>query len=338
MSSTAPIAKDRLEVWLTDLSNSETGRICLVNMFLCLQQKLVHEDQFRAFIHSCLLSALPISNEDIFHTVCRQHDGKRVVFFGLAPINKSDMNANDLYSTTVTTSVFHHYLLAKSHQAAPYGLITRVLNYMPQTLEDEEEYADMLTLVTAKPDWAEPGASLGKSFPFPSHCWFTLKTSTSYPSVGTSLESLATKARDVLGLIHRNEGECLLEVSFTAEWLESLVGLILARPTFADCGNRRFAAVQTGPEYSANNSGAWGTTVNLAKLANQDRDVCGVPERVCSPIPIQPKTMNVLFLGKILGLRGLGAGIDDDAAFEARLRGSFTVREIIETLTKAVIN
>jgi hypothetical protein len=336
MSSSIPNS-DQVRSWLNDLSHTETGSICMVNMFLCWKHNVVPEDRIKAFISSCLSAGAVGNPEDIFHEVCERDDGTELPFFGLAAIKKNRMRGKVRLSSTIKTVAFHHHLLARSYKEAPPGLDLKVLNPLPQTIDEEQEFVEELRRITANPDWFEPGASLGKPFPFPIYCWFTLATQLHrIANGGPAGNTTATQARDWLGLIDREDGEQLLEVAFTSEWLKTVSYLKVARPTFADGGNHRFAAFQDGAGSKRNHSRGWGTTVHLGKLAKKSKNMCGLPERVSSSVPISAKAFTVTYLGRVKGTRGLMAGVDDHAAFEARLRGSVSVPEIIELLTKAV--
>ena len=69
---------------------------------------------------------------------------------------------------------------------------------------------------------------------------------------------------------------------------------------------------------------AWGVTVHLGKLRAKSRKaINGVPERICLAIPLPQigDAMDVAPLGWVVGNRGDATGVDDDAAFAARLRG-----------------
>ncbi|HWY20837.1 MAG TPA: hypothetical protein VNX26_06415 [Candidatus Acidoferrum sp.] len=308
----------------------------MINIFLCWKHKVVSEDQIKEFVNACV-SAVPSGDpEDIFQEVCKRDDGTKVLFFGLAAIKKNKVNGRARLSSTVKTDTFHRFLLARSFKTARPGLVSKVLDHAPRTPDEAREYVDELRKITSTAGWSEPGATLGKPFPEPLYCWFTLTTSLAR-SVSKKSPSVtkATEARDALGLIDSVDGEHRLEISFPAKLLKSSPDLITARPTFADGGNSRFAAFQDGTVAQTNNSRGWGTTVHLEKLAKGDRDLSGLPERVSNSVPVSPTTFTATYLGRVEGTRGLFAA-DDHATFEARLRGTTTVSEIVELLTKAV--
>jgi hypothetical protein len=336
MSPKPPLPKDLVSAWLTDLANSETGQIRLVNMFLSWRQKIVTDDQLHDFMSSCLSSTLTDA-EDRFKEACGKDDGVKVLFFAFSPTQKDAIDPKEGYCTAVTTRVFHTYMLAKSHKSVAYGRVSKRLNYTPQAPDEEQEYVDRLKAITSKPDWAEPTATLGKWFPYPINCWFThsaeiLMEFSRWPSRG----EIATAIRDALGLIDRIDGDHLLIIGFTGGWLKSLMAVTTARPTFADGGNRRFAAYQTGRAFVENETKGSGTTIHLRKLALNEAHVCGLPELISSPLPMSSGNFSVGYAGRVMGTHGSILGIDDDASFCSRLRGSDTVNEIIESLTMAV--
>lgn len=338
MASLIPKTEDQIRSWLTELSHSETGSIRLVNLFMCWQHKLVPEDQIRAFVNACSSATSVGAAEDVFRGVCMRDDGTQVLFFGLAEINKKGMRGNSRLSSTIKTETFHRFLLARTYKATPPGLVSKVLNPLPRTVDEEQEFAEELKKIVASPTWVEPGASLGKPFPFPAFCWFTLTRELLRLGYAKSTRgTMATLARDALGLIDSKDGEHRLDMNFNAQWLKKSPDLKVARPTFADGGNDRFAAVLDDATSKRNNSRAWGTTVHLGKLAKKRKNISGLRERVSSPIPISAKAFAVTYLGRVTNTRGLMVGVDDNAAFEARLRGSLSMSEIIELLVQVTI-
>jgi hypothetical protein len=310
----------------------------MTNIFLCWKHKLVPPDRIKAFLGACV-SASPASPEETFHEVCGMDDGTRVLFFGLAALGKRKVNAKARLSSTLKTATFHRFLLARKHKIPSLGRITKVLSLAPRTLAEEQEYVDDLKDITSRPDWSESGATLGRPFPNPLYCWFTLTrpmAQLANKKLGSSTK--ATTIRDALGLIDSEDGEFRLEISFSAQSLKVLPNVTVARPTFADGGNSRFAAFQDGAICEQNYSRGWGTAVNLEKLAQGHTDMSGLPERVSTAVPIDPSFFVVEYIGRVSGTRGLTASVDDHAAFEKRLRGSTTAPEIIEQLTKVGIS
>lgn len=323
-----------LRSWLNDLSGSATGRLHLVNMYLCWQKGIVSVAQIEAFLSACS-KAMVLDPEHAFDDVCRQDNGKEMLYFAMMPVKKESMNGKVRLSSTIKTDTFHTYLLSKSYKAAPPGLVSYVLDHAPATPDEQQEYKEELAMVTSLPDWYEPGTTLGKPFPNPLHCWFTLTSALERSANGKDCD--ATHARDVLGLVDCKDGEHRLEVRFLSQAIKGSPDVKVGRPTFADLGNARFAAFQNGYSPNQNHKRGWGTTVHLGKLAKNHQKIYGIPERVSTPVPITVIAgIIVTYLGKIAGTRGQLAKIDDHAAFEARLRGSITIPEIIESLLKAV--
>src|SRR5450755_3393214 len=110
MSTASALPEDRVLAWLTELSHSETGRICLVNMSLCLQRSIVHEAQLKSFMTACL-SSTSVDAEAKFHEACAHYNGSGLLFFGIAAIDKSRMPGDVQLSSTISTRNFHRYLL-----------------------------------------------------------------------------------------------------------------------------------------------------------------------------------------------------------------------------------
>lgn len=99
----------------------------------------------------------------------------------------------------------------------------------------------------------------------------------------------------------------------------------MARPVFADNGNRRFVIHLTGKRAKSIYSRGWGITVHLGRLTKKPTGVtAGLPERICSPIPVDKinGSIKVEPLGWVVGSRGDQIGLDDDPTFVNRALGS----------------
>lgn len=317
------------------LADTPRGTICLVNMFLCWRNGIATRSQLRDFVSSCL--ARPATDpEQVFEEVCRLENGTSVVFFGFSPVPNGELRRDKCLSSTIKSDNFHRYLLSRSYKTPPPGTAWSILHQTPQTALEEDEYVQALETLLATGGWFDTNASLGKPFPRPMYCWFTsTATLQQHYSKADPAETKATRTRDALGLIDSKDGECRLDVQFTAASLEAISGIIVARPSFADRGNARFAAHQRTRKAKLYHARQWGTTVDLKKFAEGNTDITGLPERVSTALPISSlENLEIKYLGRVSGSRGILRGVDDDSAFEAKLRGSTPLSQMIEELTK----
>lgn len=93
---------------------------------------------------------------------------------------------------------------------------------------------------------------------------------------------VANAVRDRLGLFHyNNEDEALVALHLPSNVIEQIRN---GRPTAADAGSH--ARFKSRADTAAmRRRRAWGYTVDLERLAGGKRNIDGLPERVCQPIP-----------------------------------------------------
>ena len=136
--------------------------------------------------------------------------------------------------------------------------------------------------------------------------------------------------RDLLGLVHREEGDMLAAMHFQPHTLSACLS---KRPTFADAGrNVRFRAWPDGD--AARKDRSWGRTVDLrAFRAAASMDGC--PERVAKSIDAPLLAHGATFEFELLGAVD-APDLGNDAAFVKKLANGRTVAELgveLKTLT-----
>ena len=319
-----------LKKWLERLSGTGQGTINLVNMFLSKIHKLVKPRLLRAFLAECVSLGSKTSDGALtdFYHVCGRDD----TYFALSRADPSSINDGTILVTTVNSRLFHRYLLGR-----PKTIVKSVLLPEPKSYRnsDQKEYRDALLKTTSVEGWHKDTGYLGKPFPNPKHIWFTDIVHIE-SEIGMGSNTDATKVRDALGLIDTGVGAYLLAIAFPAAKIYAISTLKMARPGFADNGHRRFAAYlnkAAEPIYREN----WGVTVHLGKFRDGPTEaINGIPERICSPIPLAciASSMAIKSLGCVTGNRGEEAGIDDDSAFIGRLIGRRSVESIINQIVK----
>lgn len=310
-------ARDWLERLSVENWDRLNGELILVNIYLCLKKRLIKVADLKSFLDDCLNASPGKTALQQFVEVCQPVSSGRPAYFALKRVKIREVDPNTTLVNVIDEVNFGTYILAPSHvdalkKALPVGIRN----------EPDEELYDKYLASVGGTDWAIPDAYLGKPAPGQKNCWFTNKgefdrrisTSTSYPEK-------ANAARDGLGLIQHEKEASLIAITFPGSALHGGTGAVIAEPTFADGINRRYAAAQSGSTYVSNRAGHWGTTADLDKFASKAPEMCGLPERVCSPVPIDPKKFTPKYLGKITENRGYAAH-ENDEAFSTYLRGS----------------
>ena len=171
-----------------------------------------------------------------------------------------------------------------------------------------------------------PGACLGRRR---SVVWFTPRAAIEKTLKAKSDEDRAQRARDVLGLAHREAGALLAALHFPPA---TLAGCASARPTFADAaGHRRFKTWPDGATARKNRD--WGRTVDLCALDASSPSLDGCPERVTKAADggiLGRGSFEFELLGAVRS--SVGAGKAADAAFAKRLADGLTVPKIAKKL------
>ena len=145
--------------------------------------------------------------------------------------------------------------------------------------------------------------------------WFTRRVDFAAGLADEARDDWGQRARDVLGLVHRTEGEILVAVHFSADALRTS-----ARPTFFDgWSHSRFRAWPD--DARAREDRTWGRTVDLRRFDSGEPSMDGHPERVAGRVPgdALPGGVEVEFemLGRVR--RENGQGEDADLRFAKRL-------------------
>jgi hypothetical protein len=238
-------------------------------------------------------------------------------------IPNKDIEPSELYTTVIKLESFERYI--SSGILSP-GLI-KTAGY-PHPPKGRRPLARRdIGRMSKTHAWAKPHATLGapaRGAFGETFCWFT-KAAHLKKAVHAIADpdKKATAIRDLLGLIHCEDEQEIVQISFPASVIVSNPGVMVAEPTFADGGNLRYAAVQSGDQYFENRQGRWGTTVNLWLFRSNNDDCCGGPERISNRIPIDATRFQLDYIGCIMESRG-DTPSDDHAAFATWLMRHFT--------------
>lgn len=329
---THSLSRHNLESWLDHLIGHDEGVIKLINLFLSFKHKLVGKNILRSFLKDCTSLGATTVDEALAHfdQVCSRDE----TYYALCDVQPISIKATSTLSTVMRSLTFHQFILRR-----PITKVKSILPLEPKFGDNASEsvYRDALAREIARLGWYNPIGTLGKPFPDPRNVWLTEwafldKEIKADPSGDTE----ATKVRDALGMIDTRERTYLLSIHFSAGDLHRLTRLRMARPGFADQGNKRFA-VYLGKAAESAYRHYWGMTTHLEKLRARPRQaINGVPERVCAPIPLQAiaNSAKIIPLGWVVNSRGDQLGVDDDAAFIGRLRGRRTVASIKREIIK----
>jgi hypothetical protein len=310
-------AQDWLERLSADNWDSLDGELILVNIYLCLKKRLIKAAVLKCFLNDCINASPSKTALQQFVEVCRPLRSGRPAYFALKQVKMQDVDPNEVLVNVVDVKNFGTYILNPSHA----DVLSRTLPVGIRSLTDEERYDEYLSSVEGT-DWSIPGRCLGKPAPGQKNCWFTKRDEVDrLVGASTSYAERANTTRDGLGLIQHGKGASLVSITFQASALHGGTGVEIGEPTFADGINRRYAASQPGSTHLFNCAEHWGTAADLRKFASKAPETCGLPERVCSPVPIDPTEFTPKYLGTITGNRGDKAH-DNDNAFSIHLRGS----------------
>lgn len=334
------LSAGKLGAWLHLLCGSDEGTIKFINLFLTYKHNLVKSDLLFSFLADCVSSRAntPKDALDNFDRVCAH----RSKYFALMRVKPSSINGGTTLITAMNSFSFTQHILKKPKTRVVTSLLPSPKSGHP---DDEENYRKKLSRVTSRKDWYNATGTLGKplsqplssTLSYPRYVWFADESCLkSEMATGGGSGTEATKARDALGLIDTKDNTYLLSLHFPAAQLHAIKGLKMARPGFADMGNKRFAAY-LGKAAESVYKGKWGLTVHLGKFKGTAlQKIGGVPERICSPIHLSHigNSINVKPLGWVVGSRGFNIGVDDDDAFISRLRGRSKLENIKRTLLK----
>lgn len=335
MSALTLSARD-LDNWLDLLLGSHAGTIKLINTYFSLEHKLVSRDCLRSFLLDCVSHGAKTPDDAMagFMTICGEDK-----YCAIASVSSGSISGTSILVTTMRSLVFHQYILGRPKTRVGFMLLPEPKSY---DVSDEDAYRRALERVSSSRDWYRDTGSLGVPPPDPHHVWFTdVKYVDTEKPVGSSAvkETRATRIRDELGLIDIKDSTYLLSLRFPAASLHVIPDFKMARPGFADRGNRRFAVYlnKKGESWYRNN---WGLTVHLRKLrARPNKEVNGAPERICLAIPLSHigDSIQVEPLGWVVGTRGGEVGIDDDEAFIRRLHGRRKL-DVMKRRLVAIVN
>lgn len=305
------LSASELIAWIDLLAESKEGQIKVINLFQSLNWDLVKGPDLCSFIQKCLTLRPTTSDAALtdFNNICATD----IRYFALNRVDPMSIKNTTKLATTMNSLTFHQYVLAR-----PQSVVKPVLSDKPRSRnsDDENDYQKKLERTisdnnSGNKKWYNLNGSLGKPFPDPRHVWFTdVNYINDEIQTNTRRVTEATKVRDALGLIDTRDGHFLLSLQFPAVHLHTLADLQMARPVFSDGGNRRFAVyinMDAKNIYVDN----WGQTVHLEKLrAWPPQKINGLPERICSPIPLS-------HIGDSLHVRPLGwVDVTDDAEDE----------------------
>ena len=156
--------------------------------------------------------------------------------------------------------------------------------------------------------------------------WFTRRDALEEALAEEDAIDHAQRTRDLLGLVHHQQGAMLSVLHFPPRTMSSCLS---GRPTFADAGcHTRFKTWPDGG--AARKLLDWGNTVDLHALDAAAPSVDGCPERVTKTFQGHSLSNNSTFEFDLLGAvqTPLGRSNAADAAFANRLMNGLTASDI----------
>jgi len=338
------LSAKQLEGWLDLLCGTNEGAIRLINVFLSYKHELMGKELLHSFFADCIArgATTPENASDDFEYICAtESEYSAQLSADPLAIPKDEVLVN-----TIKSTIFVQYILNRAKSSTVSSVMPAPKSSDPS---DEEDYKESISKATSRMGWYKDKSTLGSpfiyppskaSFSCPRYVWLSRGSHVDKKCAeDTRVISIATKIRDVLGLVHIMDGVYLLSLSFPAEELHLISGLRMARPSSTDMGNRRFAVYlnkAAEPIYKE----MWGVTVHLGRIDDKPRNrINGVPERICSPIQLTDigSSITVNPLGWVEGSRGATSGIDDDDVYISRLIGRHKLGSIKRNL-KGIAN
>jgi hypothetical protein len=242
----------KLEELLDLLLGNNEGTIKIINLYLSYTNKLVKEDDIHSFftdyLSYCESSHVEtaVGAFEAFKDVCN-YEQKYAAICRISNSEEAE-NSKTPMVTMIKRDSFHSFIVGRQKQEVQdyddlYDNMVLPLGFKTY---DEDEYPKILEKITSRADWYNKMGTLGKPYHTPSHIWFTEKhTIDKAIDIDETDPYYPTEVRDVLGLIDHYKGVYLNAIHFTFSDFPDSINLIIARPGFADNGNKRFA-VQIG--------------------------------------------------------------------------------------------
>lgn len=334
---------DELKDWVDKFSETNQGKIKLINLFQAQLCKFAEQKVIQRFISDCISLGTTLGTTTAYDVlvhydvVCKRNDA----YFAMCKEDHLALDTASILVTTMDSTTFHEHILKR-----PKTVIKTTILDKPKSIDpaDESAYRAKLLKAISGPGWARATATLGTPFPDPRHVWFTDLSYLEAELLSvTTVDTDATKVRDALGLIETNANEpltttnaYLLAIKFPSTMLHSIRDLKMARPGFADLGNRRYA-LYINREAESVYQNNWGVTVNLKKMREVPKQaINGLPERICSPIALSgvETQVEVEPMGWVVGNRGDEVGVDDDEAFVKRLLNRRKIEDVKTQIIK----
>ena len=178
---------------------------------------------------------------------------------------------------------------------------------------------------------ANPAAELGRQDDV---VWFTRRSALKEALAAVPDSLHAQRARDVLGLVHQQEGAMLAAMHFQPPTLSACPS---ARPTFADAGGRHTRFKAWPDDELARRDRSWGRTVDLRALNAHAASVDGCPERIARSTRGDALANGATFEFELLGTVQATAD-QGDADFATRLSNGRSAAELgteLNALTSA---
>lgn len=169
----------------------------------------------------------------------------------------------------------------------------------------------------------DPASSLGRQH---SVVWFTRRDALEEALAAEDAFNLAQRTRDLLGLVHHQQGAMLSVLHFPPRTMSACLS---CRPTFADASSH--ARFKTWPDGDAARTLLdWGNTVDLRALDAAATSVDGCPERVTKTFEGRSLSNAGTFEFDLLGAVQTPLGRNDaaDTTFANRLMNGLTASDI----------
>ena len=319
-----------LERFLSDLAVSHRGKMHLCNLWDTCEEGLVSPSHVKRFLRACVAERKRYPSRsplDIFEKTCEKKDRSgKLLFLRQSKVATTHLsNGRERWSNVARWDSFIRYHVTDTFKSAPPPGIPVLPD--PPAPGAIRRTRKALARVIGHPSWKRTGGTIGKPAHLPSNCWVSDEAVT----LRGADDPCADLIRDQRGLEYALVGNPsspyrthLVAYIFDRGDVIALAGGEVARPTFADGGNKRFRVHDPGSDGRRLARLGWGATVNLERLAaNEDPSMMhGGSERVVPSLPIDSLgSLDVEYLGPLTYLRAQTPFDSDGAFVKVLLRG-----------------
>lgn len=330
------MSKIDLEKFLYGLSSRPTGKIVLTNLYFSLCKDIVTREKIFCFLKDC---SVRFSKGDVdAETAFRNTSDYTDDYLCLLRVCPTTISPKTVLCSIISARNFNQYILDQAKiNKGPFKRVSIQLPKKPYCSKREKSYRKNLRKITSSSlvDWVQDSSSLGVFEPITFPVWLTIKERLMEKVAASHPEKIATQIRDSLGLVNNGDETYFISLDLSAKALHEIKDQVyMARPSFADKGNSRWAAYIDNENARKFYSVNWGQTVDLKKLQKRSNELNGLPERVCKPIRLSTisKGLSIEAAGWVHKSSICPANDRDHDTFSTLLSGGKSIAKMIQCI------